>query len=920
MKVFDFNQNLEIDVPEENLQEAILNGNIGFEKGKQLTLIDPSGKRLEVPAEQAKEYLKAKFEVVPPSRLENEAKEELFGSRPIEAGLAGVARGLSFGLSDQLLTKTGLVEEETLREIKERNQGASIAGELASLLIPVGEASALVKGTSKAGRSIEKAVSTALAEELPGIAARRIGQQYQDGLVKAAVKRALSEGAGSAFEGAAFGAGHLVSEEALGNAEFNAESVISSVGTGALLGGTFGAALGIGEVGVKRGLDKARDSFKHAYNRAFPRSGDPAKVLSSARGRFDLIFADTAVKERILAGGGNIDDDFVKSIGEIGDASKKSIELVDKQVNLGVGGKIGLRNARKKILQDEGYLEAKEAYLESERMLSKAIGGETDDIARFLGQKSEPKPSIIKMAKQELDDAEQAFKDAEQAFKKSKNIAGKPKKIPEIDDELSKVQGELKAVQKQIKQNQKELKDLYSKAEPYDGDDALFENHFLEVEASEARLKNLKSLEENIKTDLIKAKKGKTIQPVDDAQFPYNVKSYDLLSEPDDLLINLEVAKKDLERAKRNLEKAKQAKPKQAPIDLEAWPFSINKLDLAKKLDDPNFQTKVNSYFQHAAELNDATNRAYAVLKAPKELDPSALTELVKRNLGEAKTIREVSRLKVFLESLDEHIKSGGQVSESMLNRLGRAIDDIPEPSGQGLNQAFSSENAEIIRSLKPGLKSSYAKTRKQAYLTPNGLPTLPKIDGELKGAIEGVLVANLATEMLGTIGKVGIASLAAYKGGKFLYDNPIIAAKGLLALEKATKGTREFINKAVKGIFNNAPRIGAKALTPFASSQILTKPVKDEKLDQSFARIENDLNEVFAYGNPAEKIENNLGNLLEVAPQIASNMVQGTLRNLEYLYDRLPKASVKPDVLAGFKERLDSLKCKDLKGFMTWS
>lgn len=71
-----------------------------------------------------------------------------------------------------------------------------------------------------------------------------LGEPENKKLAEKLSQNILSKVGRSSVEGAFFGAGELVSEEALGNAEFNAESLLMSVGTGAVLGGAVGAAFG----------------------------------------------------------------------------------------------------------------------------------------------------------------------------------------------------------------------------------------------------------------------------------------------------------------------------------------------------------------------------------------------------------------------------------------------------------------------------------------------------------------------------------------------------------------------------------------------------------------------------------------------------------------------------------------------------
>jgi hypothetical protein len=79
----------------------------------------------------------------------------------------------------------------------------------------------------------EKAFISALAKE------------GKKSIVKEIVRKSAPKMLGSAVEGAIYGAGQLISENALGNAEINAENILASTGTGALLGG---AAAGIFQI------------------------------------------------------------------------------------------------------------------------------------------------------------------------------------------------------------------------------------------------------------------------------------------------------------------------------------------------------------------------------------------------------------------------------------------------------------------------------------------------------------------------------------------------------------------------------------------------------------------------------------------------------------------------------------------------
>lgn len=207
--------------------------------------------------------------------------EQQFGDQPLKAAAAGAARGASFGISDQILTSkkfgkmiTGkdeaLVDPQTLRELEERNQAASMIGEAGAIgaqALATGGTSLAAKAgagavgaAAKAGQIGEKLTESALKYIIKNTGSEKLAAQI--------IQKGIAKTAGSAVEGGFYGAGQLVSEDALGTSEFNAENLLSSVGTGALLGGAVGGALGSMEAlvpVVKRGgkvvVEKGRQSM-----------------------------------------------------------------------------------------------------------------------------------------------------------------------------------------------------------------------------------------------------------------------------------------------------------------------------------------------------------------------------------------------------------------------------------------------------------------------------------------------------------------------------------------------------------------------------------------------------------------------------------------------------------------------------------
>lgn len=153
------------------------------------------------------------------------------------AAAAGAARSISFGLSDQALVRSGLVDAETLKALEEVNPGSSLVGEIGGIAIPA----VLSGGTSLA--------ATAAAKTAPSVAAKiaaSTGEAFlEKGLINNLVaKNAAAKAIEFTTEGALYGLGQSISENALGDHDLVSEKTLSNIGLSGLLSGATGALVG----------------------------------------------------------------------------------------------------------------------------------------------------------------------------------------------------------------------------------------------------------------------------------------------------------------------------------------------------------------------------------------------------------------------------------------------------------------------------------------------------------------------------------------------------------------------------------------------------------------------------------------------------------------------------------------------------
>lgn len=237
--LLDSTTNAVVHMPFDDAAGLIKSGRYSLPRGFQLPVVNPEGQPGTVDASEASSALQSGFSL---DSLEDQRQRQLqaqYGSAPqvVAAGAAGAARGLTFGLSDQLLTAAG-VRPQTLTGLEEANPIVSTAGEAGGIglgLLGPSELGIAAKGAEVAG----KATENFLVRQ-----AGKVG--LKNSVARSIVEKIAPKAIGSAVEGTFYGAGNLLSEDALGRADFNAESLAAHLGTGALIGGAFGGAFATG--------------------------------------------------------------------------------------------------------------------------------------------------------------------------------------------------------------------------------------------------------------------------------------------------------------------------------------------------------------------------------------------------------------------------------------------------------------------------------------------------------------------------------------------------------------------------------------------------------------------------------------------------------------------------------------------------
>jgi uncharacterized coiled-coil DUF342 family protein len=199
------------------------------------------------------------------------AEIEKYKGRDLEAFTQAAASTATFSLSDRAQKALGIRTEEDLRKLREYNPEADIAGTVTGAVGPlitsgpVGAIGIGARTAAKAGQAVESAILKATAPEALKSTAKEV------------LRKSAAKGMGSAVEGAAFGVGALLREDALGEAEVNAENLLSFAGSGALLGGAIGASLPVAGSAASVGARKISKAAKDTFGTFAKKVADPAE-------------------------------------------------------------------------------------------------------------------------------------------------------------------------------------------------------------------------------------------------------------------------------------------------------------------------------------------------------------------------------------------------------------------------------------------------------------------------------------------------------------------------------------------------------------------------------------------------------------------------------------------------------------------
>lgn len=243
------------DVPQDRLNDAFLSGNYGLNQGTKVTVVSPEGQFGTVDAAELHSALSQDgYRVPTQSEIDENHEKETYGTgvlNPLKAFTQEALGTATFGGSRLATNALHLTTPESQAALARQNPISKNLGTVVGVGAPLllgdaaGVLGAPIGAVTKAGTAVETAARGILPE----------ASTFATKALAGGTAKAL----GSAVEGAAFGAGNLVSEHALGDPDITAEKIASDIGFSSLIGAGLGFGGGILEAALPR---KAADIVK----------------------------------------------------------------------------------------------------------------------------------------------------------------------------------------------------------------------------------------------------------------------------------------------------------------------------------------------------------------------------------------------------------------------------------------------------------------------------------------------------------------------------------------------------------------------------------------------------------------------------------------------------------------------------------
>jgi hypothetical protein len=809
-----------------------------------ILLNDPSGNPVLVGQEEAQRALASGYSQASEQQHAEFSKEaanqEKFGEGVVPAAKAvglGALSAATFGLGTQALVRSKQITPDEYQQYETRNPVAYATGQVAgvvgsSLLLP-GE------GAVGAGTALRRGVGAAVESALP----------EATGLGTKLLQRVAPGAVGSAAEGALYGAGELINDQALGDPDLNAEKVMSTLGYSAAMGGGVGAILGPIEAAfAKKSVGKLATEAEVL---------SPEEIMATSRGEAPMGEAPTGIQDMASR------LDKAKSLGI------ETPELPTKQILQDAESSIGdsvfpVHEVQLEAMHDPNTLEIYKAVKESNTPEGKIFrdyeAGQKYESLKKLNE------TVDSMSPEKL--TGDAYKGGEEIVSSFKDLYNTAKKQ---DSEAFQV---LKERAPNIKVAQSEVLDHVQKALPDIDLGKVFntsEDGLLKMEKYKSSMPISKETYGALKSLVLAAKDG--VMTVEELR---NIRSNDIVNK-----MTFDMAagvKREMGSLKKGLMDLMQSKVQSEVPDLQIREmfkrYAINEQnrELMEKVFGGKFDEQASLLRQvKPEELGDKVFRNSATIQVAKDILPAETFNRLVGNYLKEQVVKFTDKGTFSSQKFSSWLKNNQSVLEF----------------------AFA-ENPAVIK--------RFNALADKMRILPDSAPLNPSGTAKAIGLFDAV---NKVSNMARSAGHL-IQSPNKVVGGFLSALGDRMALKGQAAqldriLAKSTDMERRVsklatIERTIHQTTNSIQSLSKKALE-YSGKVTNSLPgavilLNNEEKEKKFNKIKARIEETNSPESYLDKMEKNTEHMYSAAPAITGSMQLAMTRATEFLRSKLPDTS----------------------------
>ena len=244
------------EVPDADAKAGIVAGTFGVLPDQKVHAVTPTGEVRVLAGHEVAPAFAAGYSPATPEQVQAAKEQARYGgvAGKLAVGTLGPLSGATLGASDIALKALAPGAAETLEHAYRANPTETTVAKLGGAVIPslvAGPEAEAAEGASLAARAASAVTApargvAAAGRGIEGAVSSLIGAGGEGSLVTRLSKAAIAKGTGFATEGALYGMADRVSEDVLGDHDLNAEKILASGATGALLGLGLGGVIGAG--------------------------------------------------------------------------------------------------------------------------------------------------------------------------------------------------------------------------------------------------------------------------------------------------------------------------------------------------------------------------------------------------------------------------------------------------------------------------------------------------------------------------------------------------------------------------------------------------------------------------------------------------------------------------------------------------